>query len=119
MAQSHSRGIETLPGVGHLQRMPSPLASPSAETSRWPVFVPLVVAAALSLIAFFWMPWERIHPNDASLREAIGYGPYWSERFSHVPGAHVDWKAFLINVAVIWVVCCVGAIMLNASNQRN
>jgi hypothetical protein len=65
------------------------------------------------------MPWERVHPNDASLRESIGYAPIWSHRFDAVPGAHVDWSSFLINLLMIWVICIAAAMMLGISSKRD
>jgi hypothetical protein len=98
--------------------MPSSAPAPFGQ-SRWPIFGPLLAGAALSLLALLWMPWERVHPSDASLREPIGYAPCWSHRFASVAGAHIDWTSLLINLAIIWVICCAGAVMLSMSARRD
>jgi hypothetical protein len=72
-----------------------------------------------SLLALLWLPWERVHPNDPSLREAIGYAPYWSHRFAAVPGSHIDWSSLVVNLLVVWVICGAAAVMLNMSNSRD
>jgi|ERR1035437_603994 hypothetical protein len=105
-------------GSEHGERMP-PLAPPPPRTSRWPIVAPGLAGIVFSLFAFLWMPWERVHPNDTTLRESIGYEPLWSHRFSNVPGAHVDWVSLVINFAIIWVVCSAAAVMLNMSARRD
>ncbi len=70
------------------------------------------------MMALIWMPWERVHPSDPSLRESIGAAPVWSHRFDGVLGAHIDWKTFLINLAVIWLICAAAAVMLRSSGPQ-
>jgi hypothetical protein len=53
-----------------------------------------------------------VHPNDTSLRESIGSAPFWSHRFDSVVGAQIDWISFLINLAIIWLLCFAGAYLL-------
>jgi hypothetical protein len=59
-----------------------------------------------------------VHPVDPSLREALGYASLWSHKFIDVPGARIDWTAFSINLAIIWVVCLAAVLMLNMSSHR-
>jgi len=94
-----------------------PDSVPEKSIPRWPVVAPLLSGVVFSLLALFWVPWEKVHPNDASLRQAIGYAPLWSHRFADIPGAHVDWTSFAVNLAVIWVICIAGALMLSVSTR--
>ena len=65
------------------------------------------------------VPWERVHPLDASLREPLGYAPLWSHRFAAVTGAHVDWLSLVINLVVIWIIALAAALLLSMSLHRN
>lgn len=94
----------------------APSASPN-QSFPWNIVGPLGAGVLLSLLALLWVPWERVHPSDASLRESIGYAPLWTHRFDGVPGSHVDWTAFLINLMVIWVICIAAALLLNMSGR--
>jgi hypothetical protein len=94
------------------------MSSPIGQRPGWPTFAPLLAGIAFSGLASVWAPWERVHPVDASLREALGYAPLWSHKFSEVPGAHIDWSAFAINLSVIWVVCLAAILMLNMSSHH-
>jgi hypothetical protein len=87
--------------------------------SSWPLVASLVAGVFFSLVALLWLPWERVHPNDSSLKESIGYAPCWSHRFGSIPGAHVDWSSLIINLLVVWVICGAAAIMLNMSAARD
>jgi hypothetical protein len=82
------------------------------QFARWNLLAPLSFGVFLSVLALFWTPWQRIHPNDASLRESIGWAPFWSHRFDDVVGARIDWMAFLTNLAIIWILCYAAAFML-------
>lgn len=75
----------------------------------------MLAGLVFTALAIVWVPWLRVHPNDFSLREGIGYAPLWSHRFDGVPGAHVDWTSLLINVVVIWIICGAAALMLKMS----
>jgi hypothetical protein len=92
---------------------------PLAHNARWTFIGPTVAGIVLSMLASFWMPWERVHPNDAGLRESLGYAPFWSHQFDNIVGARIDWFSFFINLAVIWVVSIAAALMLkvNASHD--
>lgn len=72
-----------------------------------------------SLVAFLWMPWERVHPIDPNLREPIGYAPLWSHRFDAINGSRADWASFFVNLAVIWIICGAAAVMLSVSTSRD
>jgi hypothetical protein len=72
-----------------------------------------------SLLAVLWTPWERVHPLDATLHEAIGYAPFWSQRFAKVLGARVDWASAGIAVATVWAMCAVAALILGMSAKRD
>ena len=80
---------------------------------------PLSAGVLFSLLALLWLPWERVHPADAFLRESLGYAPFWSHRFSAIPGAHVDWNSYFISLFVIWVLCIVAALMLRMSTTHD
>lgn len=103
--------------IPHRGMMPDGISETSIP--RWPILGPLISGLIFSLLALFWVPWEKVHPNDPSLRQAIGYAPLWSHRFADVPGAHVDWTSFAVNVAVIWVICIAGALMLSMSARQD
>jgi hypothetical protein len=90
----------------------------NGQRPRWPTLGPLMAGIIFSVLASFWAPWEMVHPVDASLRQALGYAPLWSHRFAGTQGAQVDWTAFSINLAVIWVVCLAAILMLNMSAQH-
>lgn len=91
----------------------------SVRTPKWAYLAPLGAGVFFSFLALIWMPWEIVHPDDPSLRQAVGYAPYWSHRFAGITGAQVDWGALGVNLAVIWVICFAGAIMLGMSTRRD
>lgn len=90
-------------------------APPLAHNARWTLLGPAVAGFVFSMLASFWMPWERVHPNDAGLRESLGYAPFWSHQFDDILGARIDWPSFLTNLAIIWVVCIAAALTLRVS----
>lgn len=92
-------------------------SSPNGQ-QRWPTLAPLMAGIVFSVLASFWAPWEVVHPTDASLRQSLGYAPLWSHKYGGVTGAHIDWTAFAINLAVIWVICLAAVLMLNMSSHR-
>jgi hypothetical protein len=87
--------------------------------TKWTIWCPLCAGLLLSLIACFWMPWESVHPSDASLRQDLGYAPVWSHRFDAITGAHRDWQSLGVNLAIIWIICVAGTIMLSMSARRD
>ena len=94
------------------------MSPPNGQRPGWPTVAPLLAGLAFSGLASVWAPWERVHPTDASLHEALGYAPLWSHQFSGVPGSRVDWQALVINFAVIWVVSLAAILMLNMSSHE-
>ncbi len=90
----------------------------NSKTSWWPIAVPLGLGLVLTGLAFLWMPWEQVHPNDPSLTEPLGYAPYWSQHFKNVIGAHIDWGEFTVNLLSVWVICAAAAFMLHVANRR-
>ncbi len=90
-----------------------------AQNPRWPSVAPFALGLLLSLIAFFWAPWERVHPMDTTLREPLGYAPLWSHRFVNVAGASVDWSTLLVSLFAIWAICLAASLMLHQSARRD
>jgi hypothetical protein len=88
------------------------------QKARWTFVGPALAGIVFSMLACFWMPWERVHPNDAALRESLGYAPFWSHQFDNILGSRIDWSSFFINLAVIWVVCIAAALMLKVTSSR-
>jgi hypothetical protein len=86
---------------------------------RWPYLVPLGAGIFFNLLTVSCAPWQRVHPLDASLHEAIGYAPFWSRRFAGVAGASVDWQSVGVAIATTWVMCAVAAIVLSMSATRD
>lgn len=41
-------------------------------------------------------PWTTTHAGSAFAYDAIGYAPIWSQQFSAVPGARVDYGTFAL-----------------------
>lgn len=89
-----------------------------SKAPSWPYVMPLCGGLLLSLLALFWLPWERVHPADASLREPLGYAPFWSHRFTSIIGAQIDWNSYLISLFIIWILCIVAALMLRMSSSH-
>jgi hypothetical protein len=89
------------------------------NSAKWTFLGPILIGVALSAMACALVPWVRVHPLDASLRESLGYAPLWSHRFLGVTGAHVDWVTFAINLAVIWIIALAAALLLSMSMHRN
>lgn len=83
----------------------------------WATLGPVLLGIVLSIAALFWMPWEMVHPADASLEGLIGYAPLWSHRFEQVPGAHPDWGSASINLAIIWIICGAASVMFRMSTS--
>ncbi len=92
--------------------------SKASKASPWTLWCPLCSGLVFSLLSCFWMPWERVHPNDSNLREALGYAPIWSHRFAATTGVHRDWPSFAISLAVIWTICFAAAFMLGMSTRQ-
>lgn len=90
-----------------------------AQDARWTLLGPVVAGIVFSVLASFWMPWERVHPNDAGLREFLGYAPFWSRHFDKILGARIDWLSFFINLAVIWVLAIAAALVLKVNARRD
>lgn len=101
-------------GIG----MASPAPSPR-KSIAWKVLAPIIIGIVLSALATLWMPWERVHPNDPTLRESIGSAPFWSHGFDGVVGARIDWISFLTNLAIIWILCVIGAVMMRDRASAN
>ena len=92
---------------------------PLVHNARWALIGPTVAGTVFSVLACFWMPWERVHPNDAGLRESLGYAPFWSHGFDNILGARIDWPSFFINLAIIWVVSIAAALVLKVSASHD
>ena len=90
----------------------------TTKSPAWPYLASLGSGLFLSFLALVWLPWERVHPADASLRESLGYAPLWSHRFDGITGAHIDWNSFFISLFVIWILCIVAAFMLKMSSSH-
>jgi hypothetical protein len=37
-------------------------------------------------------PWAQPEPNSPNLHQTIGYAPVWSNTYTQIPDAHVDWN---------------------------
>ena len=106
-------------GSSHVITVASIDLQQPSSTTKWTIWTPLGTGMFFSLLACYWMPWQSIHPSDSSLRESLGYAPFWSHRFDAIAGAHVDWQSLVINLLIIWVLCIAATIMLSMSARRD
>ncbi len=74
-----------------------------------------ILAFLLSGLAAVQVPWQQVHPSNPSLQVSLGYAPFWTTRFSSIPGACIDIPSVAVNLLVIWIVFVAVKVILAAS----